>query len=562
MDNNQTDKLLKELRESEEKYRRLHNFNQRILDTAPVSIMVIDTEQRISAVNKYFLNFSGSDEPVGRHIYDINFFTRENLIEAYQDLLITGKPFSRIDCQTVNKKGEIKFINIIAVPLKGPDGKIEGAISMATDNTDMHFSRSKLIALNRELEKEVIERRIAEKQVRLLSEINQKILDNVPVSIVMLNREGEIVAANKMALSLMDRPGKTIIGQKLTHTKEIQENKELSEMFEKLMNKGKPFYYDNLSYIQEDSGERRHLNILAVPLIDGSGKVEGALSMAMDNTEAMEARNNLKKMTEELDKKVKKRTHDLDKINWRLSNILDLKSKFVADASHELRTPLTVIQGNIDLAMMESRTQEQSAPELYSIILEEVERMRTVLADLAMLTNVDTDREQIKYEEVDLREIAKSVERSLRVIALKKDIVFDINCCNEEFRIMGDAKKLEKMISNIVRNAIKYTDSGGGVRINVEKGQAEAQVIVSDNGIGIPREDLPYIFERFYRVDKARAHDEGGSGLGLSIAKWIIDAHGGSIRVASELGKGSVFTICLPFDYKKKNRKSPLYSLF
>ena len=117
---------------------------------------------------------------------------------------------------------------------------------------------------------------------------------------------------------------------------------------------------------------------------------------------------------------------------------------------------------------------------------------------------------------------------------------------------IGDEAKLERAILNITRNAIKYTDDGGCIKVGFKKTKEEASIDIEDNGIGIPEKDLPNIFERFYRVDKARSRNEGGTGLGLPIAKWIVEAHNGRIEVKSELGKGSIFSITLPLKTKKK----------
>lgn len=541
------DRAEERLSESEERYRKLKEFYKGILDNAPVSIMVIGTDERITAVNRYFSNFTGSDDVIGRRISDIEFFKRERLVDDYRAIFETGRSFSRTDCETVNKQGEKKFLNIIAVPFRDADGSIKGAISMATDNTETHFSREKLLEMNRALEKEVAERRVAEERVRVLSKINQKILDNVPVSIVMLDNAGRIVGANKKATELMDKPERSIIGQRLVDTKDIVTNDCLKKMYEDLLDTGHRFYYDDLHYIEEATGDPKHLNILAVPLKDEQGYIEGAISIATDNTEAVEAKNTLKRMSEELERKVKEQTAELERINRELTTILDLKSRFVADASHELRTPLTVIRGNIDLAIMEAEGAKKEVPELYQLILEEVERMRLVLGDLTMIPDVNAGRDHIERGRVDIAEVVRSVERSLRIIATQKEICLECEEASDDLSLIGDAAKLEKLISNIVRNAIKYTDPGGLVRITARKEKDGVIVAVTDSGIGIPKEDLPRIFERFYRVDRARTRNESGSGLGLSIAQWVVEAHGGSIDVTSTEGEGSTFTIRLPF---------------
>lgn len=401
----------------------------------------------------------------------------------------------------------------------------------------------------------------AEEEIRRLSEINQRILDNVPVSIVMLDKDCRIIAANELAKNLIaDNPREKITGKKLTAKREIAGNPALLKLYDDLLIRGKSFYYDNLEYRSGKNGGKKSLNVIAIPLHDNKRKVEGAISMALDNTEAVQAKEKLKKLNQELENKVRIRTRELDTINKKLSRILDLKSKFVADASHELRTPLTVIQGNMDLAIREAENSDcKEVPEIYPLIIDEVERMRLVLTDLTMLTNVDIGSEQIAYEKISLGQIINAAIMSLKVLSKQKNITLGRVGNSKNAYIMGDEAKLEKLLLNIIRNGIKYTEPGGWVKVWVEKSDEEARINVEDNGIGIPEDDLPYIFERFYRVDKARSRKEGGSGLGLSIAKWIAEAHSGSIKVKSVLGKGSKFTIHLPYDYKKQNEAATLF---
>ncbi|MCU0679252.1 MAG: ATP-binding protein [Planctomycetes bacterium] len=406
----------------------------------------------------------------------------------------------------------------------------------------------------------IIERKQAEEEVRRLNELNQKILDNTPVSIAMLDREGRVVALNRMETQLMHQSDEQIIGTKLTDTKEIKENREISALYNSLLAAGQPFYYDNLSYTQSQTGLKKSLNIIAVPLLEKTGQVEGAISMALDNTEAVEAKRKLKDLNTSLERKVEARTRELSKINQRLNTILELKSKFVADASHELRTPLTVIQGNLDLAIREAAGNPgRKVPEFMELIMDEVNRMRMVLTDLTMLTNVDVGTEQLNCEKVNLNDLLQAVGQSLGVLAKQKTISLHYKKNAKNIIIRGDDAKLEKMLLNIVRNGIKYTKPGGRVSVWAEKDEAEARIMVKDNGIGIPAEDLPFIFERFYRVDKARSRNEGGSGLGLAIAKWVAEAHHGSITVQSMLGQGSVFTVHLPIDYRQVRAEAMLF---
>ncbi len=400
--------------------------------------------------------------------------------------------------------------------------------------------------------RDISESKLAEEENLRLTEFNKKILDASPVSIVVLNNDGEIVLGNGMAKKLLGSEKGEIVGMKLRETSAIKNNEGLQQQYRELLQDGRSFFYDNLSYSVSgaSNGRKNYLNIIAVPLYNLDKKVDGAISMAIDNTEKVLAQQKLEKLNKELELKVERRTAQLDAINKELKKVLELKLKFISDASHELRTPLTVIQGNIDLTKQEYMYDRREIPEAFELIGKEVEQMTGILSDLTMLTNTDASNESINYDNVDINLLAAAVTQSLSVLAKQKKIVMSVVNEHENIEIIGDETKLEKLLLNIVRNAIKYTEEAGTIEIRTQKDNEFVRLIVKDTGIGIPAADLPYIFERFYRVDKARSRKEGGTGLGLSICKWIVEAHGGNITVASELNKGSVFTINLPLNAK------------
>ena len=221
----------------------------------------------------------------------------------------------------------------------------------------------------------------------------------------------------------------------------------------------------------------------------------------------------------------------------RLDRLFQTQQRLLADVSHELRTPLTAIRGNVDLM----QRMGDADPESLFIIQEEIERMTRLVGDLLLLARADAGGLPLERKLVDLDNIFIDVYRQLSMIE-KNVTVSLINV--DHVRIMGDVDRLKQLIINLGSNAIKYTPSGGAVKLNLSEENGRAKITVADTGIGIPSEDLPYIFDRFYRVDKARSR--GGSGLGLSIAKYIVVAHGGSISVTSEVDVGTTFTVLLP----------------
>jgi signal transduction histidine kinase len=223
----------------------------------------------------------------------------------------------------------------------------------------------------------------------------------------------------------------------------------------------------------------------------------------------------------------------------RLERLFRAQQRLLADVSHELRTPLTAVRGNLDLM----RRMGETDPESLAVVQEEVDRMTRLVGDLLLLARADAGGLPLARQPVELDNLFFEVYRQVDLLQKSVDIIV---AEVDQVCVLGDADRLKQLFINLVDNAIKYTPSGGEVSLRLSKSDGWAQVEISDTGIGIPPEDLPYIFDRFYRVDKARSRSQGGSGLGLSIAKWIAQAHGGDIRVSSELGKGTAFTVTLP----------------
>ena len=228
----------------------------------------------------------------------------------------------------------------------------------------------------------------------------------------------------------------------------------------------------------------------------------------------------------------------------RLESSFTQMRQFSSDASHELRTPLTVLKGQSELALGKERKPEEYQ-EVISSNLEEVQYMSKVLEDLFLLSKSDENQIALDCESVDLKSLIEEVCKHAEIIASDKNVKIVIAYL-EGVQVYGDPVRLRQMIWNVVVNGIKYTQHGGEVKISTRHKEGGVLITIQDNGIGISEEDLPLIFNRFYRVDKARSRQEGGTGLGLSICKFIVDAHKGSIDIESKLGKGTKFKITLP----------------
>jgi len=235
--------------------------------------------------------------------------------------------------------------------------------------------------------------------------------------------------------------------------------------------------------------------------------------------------------------------------------------QFSSDASHELKTPLTILKGEVEVMLRKDRTQQEYQQTLKSN-LEEINRMSQIVEDLLLLSKADTGQVKLNKEDINLAEILAEVVAQMDRLAKSKRLDLSVSDNRQDVYIFGDTLRIRELFINLIENGIKYTEEGGSIRISLQKecsplasnasellekdGERFAKIVVSDTGIGISGEDQEKIFSRFFRVDKARSREQGGSGLGLSICKWIVEAHQGEIKVQSEFGKGSSFIVTLP----------------
>ena len=239
----------------------------------------------------------------------------------------------------------------------------------------------------------------------------------------------------------------------------------------------------------------------------------------------------------------------LNRMMGRIEHSFRHMNRFTADASHELRTPLTVLRGELE-ALIQRTDIPGDARETIESALEESERLSKIVDSLLAISRLDAGEALMTREQFDLGELVAGTVDQMRLLADDKQI--ELKCVSDNSaQIEADPSRLKQVVVNLVDNAIKYTPEGGKVEITVGSTNGKAHIEVSDNGVGIPKESLSQVFDRFYRVDKARSRHLGGAGLGLSIVKSICKAHGGRISVDSTEGKGSRFTVELPLNQSR-----------
>jgi heavy metal sensor kinase len=232
-----------------------------------------------------------------------------------------------------------------------------------------------------------------------------------------------------------------------------------------------------------------------------------------------------------------------DEMMARLEQSFATEERFVADASHELRTPLTIMAGHLDVCLRDPTAAEPELRQALAVVRQEVEHMSRTLEALLTLARADAGEQQLARERVELDALLERVVGQMKAQAGGKHLQLTHV---EPLQVMGDPCWLRQLFLNLLDNALKYTPADGRVEVALSHRGDQAVITVADNGPGIAPEHLPYLFSRFYRVDKARSRELGGAGLGLAIAKWVTECHGGSIAVESRVGTGTTFTVTLP----------------
>jgi two-component system phosphate regulon sensor histidine kinase PhoR len=238
----------------------------------------------------------------------------------------------------------------------------------------------------------------------------------------------------------------------------------------------------------------------------------------------------------------------LQREHTELERVERMRKDFVINVSHELRTPLASIQGYAETLMDGALNDPQYNMRFLGIIRHNAERLARITQDLLTLSRVEQKRQKFDFEPFSVNGLLKQAIELMRPIAEKREIRLELQPGPADACVWCDSEAVSQILSNLLDNAIKYTHAGGRITVGAEPQGRFVELFVRDTGIGISAEELPRVFERFYRVDKARSRELGGTGLGLSIVKHLVAAHNGGTRVESRTGEGSTFFFTLPVD--------------
>ncbi len=238
--------------------------------------------------------------------------------------------------------------------------------------------------------------------------------------------------------------------------------------------------------------------------------------------------------------------HEAAQLQARLRQLEEVRTEFVANVSHELRTPLSIFQGYTETLIDHPDMPPEEARPILEIMHRHSRRLNALVEDLLILARLESRDDKLQLAPLDMAKFLREAMTDWSLRSAEKKIALNADIAPGLPQISADVFRLEQVLGNLIDNAIKYTNSGGRVTVRATAVNNGVEIRVEDTGLGIPTDDLPRIFERFYRADKGRSREHGGTGLGLSIVKHIVLAHGGTVRAESEQGKGTSIILMLP----------------
>ncbi len=340
----------------------------------------------------------------------------------------------------------------------------------------------------------------------------QSVLDNMTTGVVMIAPDGKITLYNRNAEQFLGSSTRERVGRSFA---EIRQHYELVNLIKEVLEQPVTVHEELTVYYPEE----RLLEIHIVPMTMSGDDAQGLLLVLQDVT--------------------------------AIRRLERMRSEFVANVSHELKTPVAAVKGFAETLLAGAMNDEETAKSFLTIIQDESDRLNRLIGDILELSKIESRRAPLQFSPIDLPAFLGRMTELLSPDAGKKSIELDVQS-EEGLFLEADEDRLGQIVMNLMQNGINYTPEGGKVKVRAEiagteDGEEEwVRITVSDTGIGIPKKDIPRIFERFYRVDKARSRGSGGTGLGLSIVKHLTELHRGTIRVESTVGAGSTFILELP----------------
>ncbi len=281
---------------------------------------------------------------------------------------------------------------------------------------------------------------------------------------------------------------------------------------------------------------------LAQPIEDMAATAQRIQAGQLDQRIAVRSNDELGRLAASLNSMVDTLNADITK----LRKLEQVRSEFLGNVSHELRTPIFAIQGMLETLLGGAIDDKEVNASFVESALRNTERLNSLLADLIEISSIESGEMKMSFRYFPVKAFLESVVTEMLPGAARKDIALTLNEIPPDLEVLGDKERLRQVMVNLIDNAVKYSEPRRSVSVRAERAGTGVTISVADTGFGIPAEDIPRIFERFYRVDRERSREAGGTGLGLAIVKHIVEAHGGRVAVESAAGKGSTFSFSLP----------------
>lgn len=344
-------------------------------------------------------------------------------------------------------------------------------------------------------------------QEQMQSEQLSTVIDNSESGLVLIDEKGYIHIVNRKFISMFGKTPHDYIGRlyyDVLQNEQFHHTVQETFLYEKRVKQ--------LFSIEKD-GEKVYLEIVGAPIFNERNMLKGAVLVIYDITE--------------------------------FKHVEVMRKDFVANVSHELKTPITSIKGFAETLLDGAGEDPEARDQFLHIINDESSRIQTLIEDLLILSRLEKDETEIRLSFIPFDVMLEEIIPIVRQLAEKKELELSVEV-EPAIELTADEEKIKQVLFNLLTNAISYTPEKGKIHLQVTETEDDVIIKVSDSGIGITKEALPRIFERFYRVDKDRSRDTGGTGLGLAIVKHILELHEGNIQVESEPGKGTTFIVTLP----------------
>ncbi|NDJ63060.1 MAG: PAS domain-containing protein, partial [Chloroflexi bacterium] len=356
-----------------------------------------------------------------------------------------------------------------------------------------------------------------------------------PVMLFTMDRDGVFTLSEGKGLETLGlQPGQAVGQSALEMYAEFPEI--AADVREVLRGRGQVTVRDVGDYVYETTFK---------PLFDDDGTPDGALGIVLDITDRVRAERKLRQLTTDLEQRVERRTAELAKANDELTKLDRLKTQFIADVSHEFRTPITSLNSRLWLL---ERASPEDVPRHVSLLKQQVELLKELIESVLNISRLELGGiERLTFAPLDINDLVWR-EMTVQVpIAEAQGLLMIFEPDSNLPPVRGDASQLAHVISNLLSNALRYTPAGQVlVSTACPNGTPHAKLEICDTGMGIPADELPQLFERFFRATNARQSEQPGTGLGLSIVKEIVDLHAGHVEVESTVGIGSIFRVYLP----------------